>query len=74
LALTGENVSGFQGNLSNQIQVAIYDPIHDYVQAALENRYQNKKFFSLSHGLRSSLDLPSIQAASSAQYMLARGI
>lgn len=29
----------FQGNLSTQRQVTIFDPIHDSVRAALENRY-----------------------------------
>uniref|UniRef100_A0A8H8CK11 phosphoinositide 5-phosphatase n=1 Tax=Psilocybe cubensis TaxID=181762 RepID=A0A8H8CK11_PSICU len=28
----------FLGNLSNQLQVTIYDPIHDYVRATLERR------------------------------------
>ncbi|KAF8969491.1 inositol polyphosphate phosphatase [Flammula alnicola] len=28
----------FLGNLSNQLQVTIYDPIHDYVRATLEQR------------------------------------
>jgi len=28
-----------QGNLNNQLQVTIYDPIHDYVRNILEQRY-----------------------------------
>ena len=31
--------STLQGNLSNQLQVTIYDPIHDYVRATLDRRY-----------------------------------
>ncbi|KAF9534756.1 inositol polyphosphate phosphatase [Crepidotus variabilis] len=36
----------FLGNLSNQLQVTIYDPVHDYVRATLEKRsaeYSTKK-------------------------------
>ena len=36
---TVETPDAIQGNLSNQLQVTIYDPVHDYVRATLEKRY-----------------------------------
>ena len=32
-------INDVQGNLSNQLQVTIYDPVHDFVRATLEKRY-----------------------------------
>jgi hypothetical protein len=62
-----QKLNDVQGNLSNQLQVTIYDPVHDFVRATLEKRYDFSTF--IRNHLTKSPVLLSIQAKDNAIYL-----